>query len=404
MKARMLGILLMGLCFLPLSAQDAKSEYLKKVLYNLEQIKSATYREQSFSWMPGDTIPRIYYHYYKEYDNPNDTTIGALYVTFQDTARNVMMWGYDGTVKVDVFEERKGVMIDDFTTRELPFRPIGPPFFNQTKNILAYTFTTSDSITTTFEDLGKEYHFKLIIHEDEQIEFFGKAYRMHIPFPIEGPTSQYELWIKKTDDLPYKMRRTMCHQTSMSVCTEVELNTLSLSDFDLYSYFPEGYEVRKRGEKRKEQPKEDSLLGKKAPEWTLRNTDEKLVSLSDIKSKVIVLNFTGIGCGACKAAIPFLNNLQEKYAPEDVSVIAIESWKLNLHSIRAYASHGKLKYPLLEGNEEVLTAYWGTDRAMPRFIILDADRIVRKISKGYGSGSTDKEITATIDECLGKQN
>ncbi len=402
MKTRMLGILLMGLYLLPLQAQKTEKEYLKKVLHNLEQVKSATYRKQSFSWMPGDTIPLTFYKYIKEYDNPNDTTIGASYIAFQDTARDVMTWGYDGTVKVDVFEEHKGVMIDDFTTRKLPFRPIGPPFFNYAKNILSYAFATQDSISTTLDDLGEEYHFKLIIHEDEQVEFFGKAHHLYIPFPIEDPTSQYELWIRKADNLPYKMKRTMCHNTSMTICTEVELNSLSLSDFNLYSYFPEGYEVRKRGEKRKEQPKEHSLLGKQAPEWTLRNTDGKPVSLSDIKSRVIVLNFTGIGCGACKAAIPFLNNLQKKHAPEDVSVIAIESWKLNLHSIRAYASHGKLEYPLLEGSEEVLKAYWGIDGAMPRFMILDADRVVRKVIKGYGSASTDKIITDTINECLGK--
>ena len=47
------------------NGQDDKREYLKKVLDNLEQIKSATYKVESEVWNPGDTIPssiRTYFH------------------------------------------------------------------------------------------------------------------------------------------------------------------------------------------------------------------------------------------------------------------------------------------------------------------------------------------------------
>ena len=39
------------------NGQDDKREYLKKVLDNLEQIKSATYKVEGEVWNPGDTIP-----------------------------------------------------------------------------------------------------------------------------------------------------------------------------------------------------------------------------------------------------------------------------------------------------------------------------------------------------------
>ena len=41
------------------NGQDDKREYLKKVLDNLEQIKSATYKVESEVWNPGDTIPSL---------------------------------------------------------------------------------------------------------------------------------------------------------------------------------------------------------------------------------------------------------------------------------------------------------------------------------------------------------
>ena len=55
-----------------------------------------------------------------------------------------------------------------------------------------------------------------------------------------------------------------------------------------------------------------NLTGKKAPEWTLNDIKERPVSLSDLKSKVILVNITGIGCGACQASIPFLERTEKK--------------------------------------------------------------------------------------------
>ena len=151
--------------------------YLKKVLSNLDKVESASYHEQSQSWQPGDTTAITNsFRFIKEYTNPSDSTIGASYVALnaKDTTR--FEFGYDGKVKMISFHEHKGIMIDDFTTRKLPFRLVGPPFFCYSRNIIGYALSTGDSITTEWKDLGEAYYFKLVIHEDRQVEFFGKAY------------------------------------------------------------------------------------------------------------------------------------------------------------------------------------------------------------------------------------
>ena len=185
--------------------------YLKKVLGNLGKIESASYHEQSQSWQPGDTVAITNFHrFIKEYTNPSDSTIGASYVCLdaKDTTR--FEFGYDGNVRMISYHEHKGIMIDDFTTRSLPFRLVAPPFFCYTRNIIGYALSTGDSITTEWKDLGEAYYFKLVIHEDRQVEFFGKAYYIpKPPFDLGDPTSIYELWISKADGLPYKMRREM---------------------------------------------------------------------------------------------------------------------------------------------------------------------------------------------------
>ncbi|MDV6143147.1 TlpA disulfide reductase family protein [Bacteroides hominis (ex Liu et al. 2022)] len=376
--------------------------YLKKVLSNLDKVESASYHEQSQSWQPGDTTAITNsFRFIKEYTNPSDSTIGASYVALnaKDTTR--FEFGYDGKVKMISFHEHKGIMIDDFTTRKLPFRLVGPPFFCYSRNIIGYALSTGDSITTEWKDLGEAYYFKLVIHEDRQVEFFGKAYYIpKPPFDLGDPTSIYELWINKSDDLPYKVRREMSHQIFANICSDIVLNQLSIADFNLYDYLPQDYEIRKYGEKGKTtQLSARELIGKKAPDWMLKDMYENPVSLSNLKSKVLLVNLTGIGCGACHASIPFLNGLKEKFNADEFEVVSIETWGRKPHSLWTYADKNQINYRFLCGDEGIVKSY-RTYGAAPFFFILDQDRVVRKVIQGYGMEKTDKEITDAIKALL----
>lgn len=374
------------------------NDYLRKVLGNLEKIESATYYLKGEPIQPGDSIPSfINYNFIKEYNNPLDSTIGASYVSLdaQDTTK--LNFCYDGNVRVLVYHDVKGIVIDDFTFRPLPFRPLTPPFFNYTKSIIDYALTTTDSIHLDFKDLEDDYYFKLTINEDKQVEFFGKAYHVESSYNQIDPTSIYEIWISKSNDLPYKVRREMSHDISITTCTNVELNKISINDFSAYDYFPADYEIREYGPKKSLQTPKD-LVGKKATEWTLNDMNEQAISFTDLKSKVLLINFTGIGCGPCHLSIPFLRELKDSFNNDDFELISIESWNRKPHSLRIYANRHHINYPFLSANDEVLTDYQ-TGRTAPCFFILDEQRIIRKVIFGYGDNTPD-EIRTAISELL----
>lgn len=381
-------------------AQEGKREYLQKVLANLEKIKSVSYTSFNESWQPGDTVPIFTYsHYINEYNNPNDSTIGASYASFETKDMDKMTFCYDGNKRILVYDDDKAIVEDDFTARSLPFRLVRPPFYNFTKNIIKYALQTKDSITIDLQDKDDDYFFRLVIEEDTQVEFFGKAY--HIPKPpfYVEPTSIYELWIHKSDNLPYKVRREMSHDTSITTITSVEFNQLSINDFNVSDYYPKGYTVEPYRYGNKEAASAPELTGKQAPEWTLNDSNGKPVSLANLKSKVLLINFTGIGCGACQAAVPFLKELKSKFSNEDFDLIAIEGWSRKEHSIQVYANNKKLNYTILNANDQVIKDYQ-TGNAAPFFFILDEHHIIRKVIRGYGNERTNKEIMDAITELL----
>lgn len=376
-----------------------KKEYLTKVYQKLNKVHSASYNIRKESWAPYDTVPSFVYNLYEiEIDNPSDTTIGACYVSFTEDKSSVRSI-YDGQMSAIFFHEHRGVIIDSFKIdRGLEFRPLSAPFFNYTRSIIHYMLNTEDSISLSFENTDSSYYYRLNIFEDQQVEFFGRAYYMpKNPYNLGETTSQYELWIDKKTNLPYRVRRKMSHDISVSSVSEVKINTQSLEDFTASDYLPDDYEYRERGvdnNKTKQEPVKVEV----AQDWTLRSSDNTDVTLSDFDSKLILLQFTSVSCGPCRVSVPFLNRLSAEYPNEQLSVIAIECTAKSVRAIKHYREVNKIKYPLLKSNDEVKENYQVS--SFPVFYLIDENRKVVHVSKGYAKGTTDEKLKKIIHQYI----
>ena len=239
---------------------------------------------------------------------------------------------------------------------------------------------------------------RLTINEEQQVEFFGKAIHMPLsPYTYGENTSIYELWIDKATDLPYKVRREMSHDISVSTSLDPEFNKLDINDFRAADFFPPDYEIRQYGYKRTDEEK-SSLLNGKAPEWTLQSADNQTVSLAGLTSGVVLLQFTSVSCGPCRASIPFLKEINGEYGKDDFALVAIECTSKNMNALRNYMSRNQFDYTFLQADKEVLDNY--SIGSYPVFFILDQKRIIREIIKGYSEVATDERIRFTVNKLL----
>lgn len=384
--------------------KDTK-DYLKSVLNKLEKIKSATYQEEKVAWSPYETEPRYTVNYYvKEFNNPADTTIGASFVQLFANDTNRIDYAYDGDVRVLVWDNIKTLGVDSFNVdRGLPFRLVAPPFYNYTKSIIKYILTTTDSVTVEQEENDTTLHVKLTIHEDRQVEFFGKAYKIPDP-PMfgEDPTSRYEIWIDKKTNLPYKYRREMAHDKNQLTVFNPVFNKIKIENFRVADYFPADYEIidyKERMEQRKKrQPNE--LEGTAATDFSLTDTHNNQVSLKNTQSDVVLLHFTGIECGPCLLSIPFMKKISNEYPPQQLTVLSIETWSGKMETLKNYQTKHQFTYTFLQGKDEVTKAY--NAEGVPKFFVLDKNRVIRKVFNGYDENNSDNEIRKAIDELLRK--
>jgi len=376
---------------------DTKS-YLRVVLNNLEKVESATYNSTKEDWAPGDTAASIIIHdYIKEYNNNPDSTIGANYVSFLQKDTTQMNFCYDGKMRAIVYPDKKEIVIDSFNTRILPFRPLNAPFFNRAKNIIKYALNTKDSNTIITEDKKESVYYCLTFYGSKQVEFFGKAYYIENTFDYGESISKYEIWMDKSTDLPFKIRREMSHDISVEKVSNVILNKIQLKDFNAAHYFQPDYKIvaylsgnKKNGV--------NKLVGKKAPDWTLMDTISKTHSLNNLNSRVVMIQFTSVSCGPCRLSIPFLNKLTSGYKKEDFNFIAIECSANSMNALKYYQNKNAINYTFLKSVKAVLKDYDIT--SFPVFFILDKDHVVRNVFNGYSEEVTDSKIRETINQLM----
>ncbi len=92
-----------------------------------------------------------------------------------------------------------------------------------------------------------------------------------------------------------------------------------------------------------------------APEFTLATTDGDLVSLSDLKGKVVLLNFWGTWCGPCRIELPDFIKLYDKYHKDGLEIVGITIRRgESIQDVAKFQEQWGLNYLLLNdinGNE-----------------------------------------------------
>jgi len=107
----------------------------------------------------------------------------------------------------------------------------------------------------------------------------------------------------------------------------------------------------------------------KAPSFTLTDINNKKVSLSDFKGKVIILDFWATWCPPCRESIPDLIELQDKYKNKLV-VIGISLDRETKPNVKEFVKDKGINYKILYATPEVVQAY-GNINAIPTSFIIN---------------------------------
>ena len=114
-----------------------------------------------------------------------------------------------------------------------------------------------------------------------------------------------------------------------------------------------------------------------APDFKLTSLDGKPVTLAGSRGKVILLNFWATWCGPCRAEIPDLVDLQNKYK-ERLQILGLVVDDEDQDAIKEFVEKFGINYPVAIAGDDVRFQYGGIG-ALPTSFVLNAEgRIVQK--------------------------
>jgi peroxiredoxin len=116
-------------------------------------------------------------------------------------------------------------------------------------------------------------------------------------------------------------------------------------------------------------PLQPANARKSAPDFALKDSSGKTVSLKDYRGKVVLLDFWATWCHGCKEEIPWFSEFERKYAAKGLAVIGVsldeDGWKV----LKPFLETAKVPYRMLLGDDPTAKKY-GID-SMPDAFLID---------------------------------
>ena len=143
-----------------------------------------------------------------------------------------------------------------------------------------------------------------------------------------------------------------------------------------------------------------------SPDFTLRDLEDHDVSLSQFKGKVVLVNFWATWCGPCKIEIPWLVELQDKYAARGFTVLGVAMDEEGKSAVAPFVRKERfnvggtsqsMNYPIVLGNDATADKFGGLI-GFPTSVLISKDGCVVKRVDGLVSyDEIDKAIQSQLE-------
>lgn len=134
-----------------------------------------------------------------------------------------------------------------------------------------------------------------------------------------------------------------------------------------------------------------------APDFNLKDADDKSVTLSDQKGKVVLVNFWATWCHGCQLEIPWYVEFQKKYEKQGLIVIGISMDEDGWKSVKPWMGEKRVNYPIVIGNQGVADRF--ALNAMPLTALVDRDGKIADVHAGVvDKSATELKVRALLQE------
>ena len=130
-----------------------------------------------------------------------------------------------------------------------------------------------------------------------------------------------------------------------------------------------------------------------APDFSLKSFDGREITLSQLRGKVVLLDFWATWCGPCKESIPHLIQLYKNYRESGFELVGMNVEKGDGDTVRRFIRSMDIPYPVVTAPEDVVRSYRVT--GIPVTILIDKEGKIREKMLGF-SGTIAHQLDTKV--------
>jgi peroxiredoxin len=138
-------------------------------------------------------------------------------------------------------------------------------------------------------------------------------------------------------------------------------------------------------------------VGDEAPDFQLRDLAGNLVSLTQFRGKVVLLNFWATWCGPCRVEMPAMEQLYRTLSRKEFEILAISTDAQGAVVTRPFQKEMGFTFPVLHDADYQVGLAYGA-RSLPLTFMVDRQGIVRK--KVFGAREWDSPEARELVQAL----
>ena len=127
-------------------------------------------------------------------------------------------------------------------------------------------------------------------------------------------------------------------------------------------------------------------VGDEAPNFQLRDLTGNVVSLSQLRGKVVLLNFWATWCGPCRVEMPAMEQLYRTFPRREFEILAVSTDPQGAAVTRPFQQEMGFTFPILHDSEYRVGLTYGA-RTLPMTFMVDRQGVIRQ--KIFGARDWD---------------